>query len=54
MEKTNDNYEPFGKEWESEMKKWPKQLLIAKIKELLISKKDLADRYNDLLLDNCD
>lgn len=47
-------YEPYGKEWESEMKKWSKDLLIGKIRDLLIDKQDLKDRYNDLLFDNCD
>ncbi|MFI5157673.1 MAG: hypothetical protein ACHQF4_02345 [Sphingobacteriales bacterium] len=53
MENTED-YELYGKEWESEMKKWSKDLLIGKIRDLLIDKADLKDRYNDLLFDNCD
>jgi hypothetical protein len=49
-----DDYEPYGPEWEKEMKKWSKELLIGKIRDLLIDKQDLKDRYNDLLFNNWD
>lgn len=55
------DYVPFGDEWAKEVNKWPKAMIIEKLKESLIKNqvaeskyKDLADRYNDLLFTNCD
>ena len=37
----SQNYEPFGIEWEREVTKLPKKILIAKLKELLIKQQRL-------------
>jgi hypothetical protein len=57
MAEQKTNYEPYGAEWEAEMKKWSKDLLVGKIRDLLIDRielkerhEDLIHRYNDLLL----
>lgn len=47
MKTDNLEYEPYGEEWEAEMKKWSKDLLIGKIRDLLIDKADLKARLND-------
>ncbi len=61
-------YQQYGDEWNAEMKKWSKQMLIDKLRDALIERSelrlqcelqndrlhDLKDRYNDLLFDNCD
>ncbi len=35
---------PFGPEWEKEMMKWSKKMLIDKIRELLQGKNSIKDR----------
>ena len=59
METNKTEFIPFGREWEAEMNKWDKPLLITKIRDLLEKNKelkerydDLAERYNDLLSSN--
>lgn len=59
--KTEIEYEPYGPEWETEMKKWSKDLLIGKLRDTFIERAelkdklaDLKDRYNDLLFTNND
>lgn len=61
MKKDANEYIPFGEEWVSEINKWPKSAIIERLRAALIDSqlskdryKDLADRYNDLLLNNCD
>lgn len=57
--KMETEYETYGDQWIAEMKKWSKDLLIDKIRDILIERSelkekldDLKDRYNDLLSSN--
>ena len=48
----NEDYEPYGPEWAKEMAKWPKALLIEKIKELLIASKLITDYQTKIKQDH--
>ena len=42
-----NEYIPFGKEWQAEMMKWNKKQLIESIKTLLIRVKELEEKVNE-------
>lgn len=43
-----NEYQPYGLEWEAEMKKWSKDLLIDKLRDVLIERSELKNELEEL------
>jgi len=46
-EKIENEYIPFGKEWQAEMMKWNKQQLVERIKTLSMRVKELEEKVSE-------